>query len=86
MELPVTAAVVQCAQKGISRAHVPVRTPRRTRFIVSFRMLLTGRALISSWGLEGKVLWLFLCLSYFLLARSDSLFASDSGAEHFVHG
>ena len=29
----------------------------------------------------------FMCLglSYFLLARSDEMFANDSGAVHFVH-
>ena len=48
-------------------------------------MLLTGKFIISSWGPEGKVLWLALYLSYFLLARSDEMFAADSGAAHSVH-
>ena len=85
VELPVTAPVVQCALKSISRSHAAAGTPRRVRLPVSFGMLLTGETLIPSWGPEGKVLWLCLCLSYFLLARSDEMFAADSGAIHSVH-
>ena len=79
VELPVTAPVVQCALKGIARSHVAAGTSRRVRLPVSFGMRLTGETLISSWGPEGKVLWLCLCLSYFLLARSDDMFAANSG-------
>ena len=80
-----TAPMVQCALEGISRAHVAAGTPRRARLPVSFCMLLTGEALILSSGPEGKVLCLCLCLRYFLLARSDEMFATDSGAVHRVH-
>ena len=65
MELPVTAPVVQCALKGIARSHVAAGTPRRVRLPVSFGMLLTEETLIPSWGPEGKVLWLCLCLELF---------------------
>ena len=85
VELPVTAPVVQCALKGIARSHVAAGTPRRVRLPVSFGMPLTGESLVPSWGQEGKVLWLCLCLSYFFLTRSDEMFAADSGAVHDVH-
>ena len=85
VELPVTAPVVQCALKGIARSHVVTGTSRRVRLLVSFGMLLTGETLIPSWGPEGKVLWLCLCLGYFLLARSNDMFAANSGAVHSVH-
>ena len=60
-------------------------TPRRVRLPVSFGMRLTGETLISSWGQEGKVVWLRLCRSYFLMTRSDEMFADDSEAVHSVH-
>ena len=85
VELPVMAPVVQCALRGIARAHVTAGTPRRVRLPVSFGMLLAGEALISTWGPERKVLWLCLCLSYFLMTRSDEMFAVDSGVVHPVH-
>ena len=31
------------------------------------------------------MLWLCLCVRYFLLARSAEMFATDSGAVHSVH-
>ena len=31
------------------------------------------------------MLWLRLCLSYFLMTRSDEMFAADSGVVHDVH-
>ena len=60
------------------RSHVEAGTPRRVRLPVLFGMLLTGEITIPSWGQEGKVLWLCLRLSYFLVARSDDMFAPDS--------
>ena len=85
VELPVTAPMVQCALKGIARSHVEAGTPRRVRLPVSFSMLLTGETLVPSWGPEGNVLWLCLGLSYFIMTRSDEMFAADSGMVHDVH-
>ena len=50
------APVVQCALRGIARAHVTAGTPRRVRLPVSFILLLAGEALFSTWSPEGKVL------------------------------
>ena len=85
VELPVTAPVVQCALREIAQAHVAVGMPRRVRLPVSFGVLLAGETLGLSWGSEGRVLWICLCLSYFLMARSDEMFAADSGTVHDVH-
>ena len=85
MELPVTAPVVQCALRGIARAHVTAERPCRDRLPVSFGMLLAGETLIPTWGPEGQFLWLCLCLSYFLMTRSDEIIAADSGVVHPVH-
>ena len=48
-------------------------------------MLLDGESLISAWGIGGRVMWLCLRLSYFLIARSDEIFASSSGVAHHAH-
>ena len=79
------APVVQCALRGIARAHVTAGRPRRGRLPVSFGMLLAGETLIPTWGPEGEVFLLCLCLSYFLMTRSDEIFAADSGVVHPVH-
>ena len=85
VELPVMAPVVQCPLRGIARAHVTAGTPRRVRLPVSFGMLLAGETLIPRRGPEGKVLWLCLCLSCFLMTRSDEMFTADSEVVHPVH-
>ena len=85
VELPTTAPVLKSALKGIARGHVAVGTPRQVRLPVSWVMLLEGEGLIPSWGAGGKEMWLCLCLSYFLIARSDEVFASDSGVVHPAH-
>ena len=55
------------------------------RLPVSFGMLLTGETLIPSWGPEGKLLRLCLCLSCFLPARSDDKFTAHSGVVRSAH-
>ena len=85
VELPTTAPVLKSALKGIARSHVVAGTPRQVRLPVSWGMLLEGKGLIPSWGAGGKEMWLCLCLSYFLIARSDEMFASDSGVVHPAH-
>ena len=52
------APVVYYALQDIARSHVARETPRRVRLPFFFCMLTTGETLISSWGPEGKVLWL----------------------------
>ena len=85
VELPTTAPVLKSALKGIARGHVAAGTPRQVRLPVSLAMLLEGEGLIPSWGAGGNEMWLCLCLSYFLIARSDEVFASDSGVVHPAH-
>lgn len=85
MKLSDTAPVVQCALRGIARAHVTAGTPPRLHLPVSFGMPLAGKTLIPAWGLENFFLWWCLSLSYFLMTRSDEMFAADSGVVHPVH-
>ena len=85
VELPTAAPVLKSALKGIARGHVAAGTPCQVRLPVSWGMLLEGEGLIPSWGAGGKEMWLCLCRSYFLIARSDEAFASDSGVVHPAH-
>ena len=85
VELPTTAPVLKSALKGIARGHVAAGAPRRVCFPVSWGMLLEREGLIPFWGAGGKEMGLCLCLSYFLIARSDEVLASDSGEVHPAH-
>lgn len=67
VEQPVTVPVVQCAIRGIARAHVTARTLRRVRSPVYFGRLPARETLIPTWIPAWNVLWLCLCPSYFLM-------------------
>ena len=85
VELPTTAPVLKSALKGIAKGHVASGTPRQMRLPVSWAMLLEGEGLIHSSGAGGNEIWLCLGLGYFLIARSDEVFAPDSGVVHPAH-
>ena len=81
---PLRMMVLETAGTGkswlvsIARSHVEAGTRHRVRLPVTWRMLLDGESLIPAWRIGGRVMWLCLSLSYFLIARSDEIFASSS--------
>ena len=88
-----TVEVRFMGQKGIQdetgsvrgRSPAATRTPRHIPLPVSLGIFLTGIIIIHSWGREGKVAWLCLCLRELLLARLDEMFVTDPGPVHSVH-
>lgn len=84
-DLPIAAPSVSRALKGVEKAHVAFGTVRRVRVPVSWEVVLAGQHLARSWGAGGRVLWLCLALTYFLVARSDEIFADGAGRVHPVH-
>ena len=80
-----TSPLIRCALKGIARSHVEAGKRHRVRLPVTRRMLLDGESSIPAWGIGGRVMWLCLSLSYFLISRSDEIFARSSGVAHPVH-
>ena len=74
LELPTGASRINRALKGVEKIHVEAGHRPRMRRPVSWETLLGGQPLTVSWGPGGRVLWLCLALSYFLLARSEEIF------------
>ena len=85
VEIIATSPLIKCTLKGIARFHVEAGTRHRFRLPLTWRMLLDGESLIPPWGIGGRVMWLCLSLSYFLIARSNEIFASSSAVAHLVH-
>lgn len=85
VEIATTSPLIKCALRGIARLHIDQGIRHRVRLPVTWKMLLEGERLIPAWGVGGRVLWLCLSLSYFLIARSDEIFASSSGQVHPAH-
>ena len=55
-------------------------------FAYRFRSVaFNGGNFIPSWDPEGKMLWVWLCMTCFRLVRSDEMFVADYGAVHSVH-
>ena len=48
-------------------------------------MILQGEKVAPTWGPGGNVIWLRLRFTYSFLARSDEVFASDSGVVYPTH-
>lgn len=85
VELPTRSPLIKSALQGISRSHALAGTASRGRLPMSWDMLLGGRCLVPSWGVGGRVMWLCLGMSYFVITLSDEVFASSSGAVHPAH-
>ena len=71
MELPTKSPLLERVFSGIPLAHAVAGT--------KLRMLVPSR------GRGGRILWLRLALGYFLMARSDELFATDTSVVHQAH-
>lgn len=71
--------------RGIARSKVELGMRRRVRLPATWSMLMGGDDLIPAWGPGGRVMWLRLALSYFLIARSDEMFATSSRVVHRAH-
>ena len=68
VDIITTSPLIRCALKGNARSHVEAGTRHRISLPVTRRMLLDGESLIPAWGIGGRVMWLCLSLSYFLIA------------------
>jgi len=85
LEIPIGAPLVNRALKGVEKTHVGHGTRPRVRLPISWETLLKGQSLILSWGEGGRVLWLCLALSFFLLTRSEEMFETSAAGIHPVH-
>ena len=65
MELLTKSPLLERVFSGISRANAVAGTKSRVRRPVSWGILLEGETLVSSWGRDGRVLWLCLALGCF---------------------
>lgn len=79
VEIDTSSPLLKCALRGVARSQVDLGMRRRVRLPVTWSMLKNSEDIIHSWGAAGRVTWLCLSLSYFLIARSDEMFASSSG-------
>ena len=67
-ELPTTLCMVVAVGKGIERAHGKSAVkPTRVRKPLTWGVICAGRAVVEALGEEGKIAWLGVALSYFLL-------------------
>lgn len=85
VEIDTASPLVNRVVRGIARSQVERGVSRRTRLPVTWSMLRDSENIVRSWGPGGRVMWLCLSLSYFLIARADEMFANSSGVVHPAH-
>ena len=87
MSLPLSGAFVRGVGEGIKRKHVEKGTQQRVRRPLTWGMLSYMQDEVGARSAEGRVLWIGLAMSYFLLLRASELFAENaSGRVHDVYG
>ena len=85
VEIDTTSPLMTCTLRGITRSQVESGVRRRVRRPVTWSMLRDAEDIAQSWGPGGRVMWMCLSLSYFLIARADEMFATSSGLVHPAH-
>ena len=73
------------ALKDAARSHAEVGSQATVRRPVSWAMLLAGETSIPDRRNRGRVLWLALCASFFLLTRASEMFA-ETRTKRIVYG
>ena len=72
-DLPTSHCMIVAAGKGIDRAHGLTQKKARVRLPATWALLAQGKQVVSSMVDGGKVMWLGLALSYFLLCLASEL-------------
>ncbi|CAN0347429.1 unnamed protein product [Ectocarpus sp. 6 AP-2014] len=81
-ELPTSHRMIVAAGKGIDRIRGASRKESQVRLPLTWAILARGYLAVTSSEEKGKITWLGLALSYFLLCRASELFAYANGLVH----
>ena len=82
LSLPLGNPLIRSVKQGIKRAHVEKGTQQRVRRPLTRGMLTNMQESIPSWGVGGRVVWVGLALSYFLMYGAAELFTGEKGEFH----
>ena len=74
--------IIAAVGKGINRAHGMSTKKGRVKLPLSWSMLSHGRQALASMEAGGRVMWLGLAVSYFLLCRASAPGAYTDGKVH----
>ena len=77
--LPLGNPLIRSVKRGIQRAHVEKGTQQRVRRPLTWGMLTEVQEIIPSRGVGGRVVWIGLALSHFLMLRASELFTAEKG-------
>jgi len=85
LSVPLGNPFIRSVRQGIKRAHVEKGSQQRVRRPLTWGMLTGMQENVPSWGVGGRVMWIGLALSYFLMLRASELFAGKKGVYHKVY-
>ena len=81
-ELPTSHCMIVAVGKGIDRAHGMTEKRNPRRLPLTWAILSQGERVVTAMVDGGRVMWLGLALSYFLLCRASELWAYANGQVH----
>lgn len=85
LSLPLGNPLIRSVKQGIKRAHVEKGSQQRVRRPLTWGILTRMQESVPSWGVGGRVVWIGLALSYFLMLRASELFAGEKGEFHSIY-
>ena len=80
--LPTSHCMIVAVGKGIDRAHGMSKKKAQIRLPLSWSLLSQGRQALVSMEDGGRVMWLGLAVSYFMLCRASEMWAYADGKVH----
>ena len=72
-------------KQGNKRAHVEKVNQQRVRKLLTWGIPTRMQENVSYWRVGGRMAWIDLALSYFLMLRASELFAGEKGEFHNIY-
>ena len=85
VSVPMSNPLIRSVRHGVKRAHVGMGSQQKVRRSLTWGMLTDMQESVQAWGVCGRVLWIGLALTYFLMLRASELFANGKGVFHKIY-
>ena len=76
LSVPMSNPLIRSVRQGIKRGHVEMGSQQKMRRPLTWGMLTEMQESVQAWGVGGRMLWIGLALTYFLMLRASELFAN----------
>ena len=85
LSLPLGTPLIKSVEQGIRRADVEKGPQQRARWPLTWGTLTRMQESVPYWGVGGRVVWIGLALSYFVMLRASELFTEEKRDFHGIY-